>query len=125
MKKIIVLIVAVLMLMVLVFALAEAPVCGGWAAADSTELTEERLAVFDKAMTGLVGVDYEPTAYLGNQVVAGQNHCFLCKVTVVYPDAEPYFALVYIYEDLEGGATVRSIAQLDLAAFANPAEAAE
>ena len=33
----------------------------------------------------------------------------LCKAQVVVPDAEEYEAVVYIYEDLEGNATVSDI----------------
>ena len=55
-------------------------------------MTEEQKAVFDKAVEKLLGVSYEPVTYLGSQVVAGQNHCFLCKATVIYPDAKPTYA---------------------------------
>ena len=36
---------------------------------------------------------YTPIAVLGRQ---GDTYCILCKATVVYPDAKPYNALVYI-----------------------------
>ena len=76
-------------------------------------------------MTGLTGVRYEPVAYLGSQLVAGRNHCFLCKATVVYPGAAPKFVLVYIYEDLSGNARMTNIAALDIAALSAPAKTAE
>lgn len=63
---------------------------------------------------------YEPVAYLGSQVVAGLNHCYLCRPTVVYPDAQPSWKLVYVYEPLEGPAEINLIADLDLAALAAP-----
>lgn len=63
---------------------------------------------------------YEPVAYLGIQVVAGMNHCYLCRATVVYPDAQPSWKLVYVYEPLEGVAEITRIADLDLAALATP-----
>ena len=78
-------------------------------------ITDDVQQVFDKAMESLVGVDYKPVAYLGYQVVAGKNHCLLCQAKVVYPNAQPYYALVYIYEDLEGNATITNIAKLDIA----------
>ena len=87
---------------------------GGWSAAESPEITEEVKTLMDKAMEGLLGVDYTPVAYLGSQIVAGTNHCILCQAKVVYPGAEPYFALVYIYEDLNGGAEILDIKTLDL-----------
>ena len=63
---------------------------------------------------------YEPVAYLGSQVVAGMNHAYLCRATVVYPDAQPAWKLVYVYEPLEGVAEITRIADLDLAALATP-----
>lgn len=85
------------------------PVPGGWAASDSAEITDELRALFDKGLEGLVGVNYLPVAYLGSQVVAGMNHAFLCQAQVVYPDAQPYFAIVYLYADLSGGVSVLDI----------------
>ena len=65
-------------------------------------------------MEGLIGVNYEPIAYMGSQVVAGLNHCFLCKATVVYPGAQPSYKMVYIYEALDGHAEVLEIADVAL-----------
>ena len=109
MKKMFAVLFAAMMVFCAVSAVAEAPALGGWSVAESTEISEENQAVFDKAMEGLLGVHYEPVAYLGSQVVAGRNHCFLCKATVVYPNAVPTLALVYIYEDLQGNAQVTHI----------------
>ena len=95
---------------------------GGWQAAESPELTEERTAVFETAIKDLVGVNYVPVAYLGSQVVAGTNHCFLCKATVVYPNAVPSYTLVYFHEDLEGNATIMQSTDIDIAALSAPAE---
>ena len=88
---------------------------GGWNIAEDTELTDDQRSLFEKALEGLVGVGYEPVAYLGSQVVAGLNHCFLCKATVVYPGAEPAYKLVYIYESLDGNASLTDVADLDIA----------
>ena len=125
MKKIVSLLIAAMMLLTATCALAEMPVSGGWVVADSTEVSEKDKAIFDKAMEGLLGVDYEPIAYLGNQVVAGLNHCFLCKATVVVPDAETTLVLVYIYQDLDGNADITNIVDLNIAALSTPVEAAE
>ncbi len=87
---------------------------GGWSAAASPEVTQEAQEAFDKAMEGLMGVDYTPVALLGTQVVAGTNYCILCQATVVSPEAQPYYALVYIYEALDGSAEVLTITDLEL-----------
>ena len=93
----------------------DVPIAGGWMATESPAVTQEVQEVFDKAMEGFVGVDYQPIACLGYQIVAGKNHCLLCKAQVVYPNARPYYALMYIYEDLEGNATITNITRLDIA----------
>lgn len=94
-------------------ALAEGPL-GGWTLADTIEMTDDLTALFDKGMEGLLGVDYVPLAYLGSQVVAGRNHCFLCRATVVYPGAQSVLALVYLYEDLSGEVSVTDIVPFDI-----------
>ena len=83
---------------------------GGWTTASDTAITEEIRALFEKGMEGLVGVNYEPIAYLGSQVVAGINHAILCQATVVYPGAESKLVVVYLYEDLQGNVSILNIA---------------
>lgn len=95
-------------------ALGEAGLAGGWTVADSAEVTEDMQLLFEKAMAEMVGVDYMPVAVLGSQLVAGTNYCFLCRATVVYPNAQPYYALVYLYQDLNGNASVLQIDQLEI-----------
>lgn len=85
---------------------------GGWTASESTRMSEELTAAFGKAMEGLTGVGYEPVACLAQQVVSGTNYAILCKAQVVYPDAQPYYALVYLYQDLQGNAELLKIAGL-------------
>lgn len=87
---------------------------GGWTVYPDTTITDEERKVFDKAIEGLTGVGYEPVAYLGSQVVAGTNHCFLCKATVVYPGTTPQYKLVYIYEKLDGTEEILNIADISL-----------
>ena len=99
-------------------AAAETNMVDGWSVAEDTAITEENRAIFDKGMEKLVGVQYEPVAYLGSQLVAGMNHCFLCKATVVYPNAVPTWKLVYLYENLQGEVSVLNIADLEIDALA-------
>ncbi|MBR2662602.1 MAG: hypothetical protein IKE25_02695 [Clostridia bacterium] len=77
-------------------------------------MTEGRKALFDKGLEGLLGVNYLPVAYLGSQIVAGTNHAFLCQTTVVYPGAQPEYAIVYLYEDLQGNVSILNIADFDI-----------
>ena len=59
-------------------------------------MLEEVTVVFEKAMDGLTGVGYEPVGYLGEK---DGVYCVLCRATVVYPDAKPYYALVYVNDE--------------------------
>ena len=93
----------------------EAPDAGGtglvgaFTDAESPVITDEFRKVFDKATETLTGVDYEPYAYLASQVVAGTNHLVLCKATPTVPDAVTTYALVTVYEDLNGNAEITDI----------------
>lgn len=95
-------------------AFGEEMLAGGWTVADSAEVTDDMQLLFEKAMAEMVGVDYVPVAVLGFQLVAGTNYCFLCRATVVYPDAQLYYALVYLYQDLSGNASVLQIDPLEI-----------
>ena len=110
MKRILALVLMLSLLIVPCAFAEDGALAGGWTLCDPAEpIPEEALAAFDKAMEGLVGVSYEPAALLSTQVVAGLNYCFLCKAQVIVPDAQPYWAYVYVYADLEGDAAVTSI----------------
>lgn len=91
-------------------------IAGGMNKADSPEITDEFKKVFEKATAELVGVEYTPVAYLASQVVAGTNHCVLCKATPVVPDARTTYSVVYIYEDLSGNAEITDIVESEAAA---------
>lgn len=113
-------IIALMLMLVLLLAL---PACGqkkeeasvgGWTPTEDAVLTEAAQGAFDKAMEGLVGVNYTPVALLGTQLVSGTNYSILCEATVVYPDAQPYYAVVTVYQDLQGKAEVKNIMALDL-----------
>ena len=79
---------------------------GGWTKSESPEITDEFMAVFEKATETLTGMKYKPVAYIASQVVAGTNHLVLCRATATVPGAATYYALVYIYESLQGDAEI-------------------
>ena len=84
--------------------------------ADPT-VTEELKVVFEKGASVLTGSSFVPVAYLGSQVVAGTNHAFLCQAVTAYPgtiDADPSYAIVYLYEDLQGNVSILNIADFDI-----------
>lgn len=91
-------------------------VVGGWTRADSPEITDDITKLLEKATKNLTGADYTPVAYVASQVVAGTNHCVLCKVAPVVPNASAKYALVYIYEDLEGNAEITKVLDTEVSA---------
>ena len=82
---------------------------GAWQEAETPVLTEEAKAAFQKATEGFVGVDYVPVALLSTQTVAGTNYRILCEATVVYPGAEMHYAVVSVYQSLDGNANILSV----------------
>lgn len=48
-------------------------------------------------------------ALLSTQVVAGNSYRILCEATVVYPSAESHYAVMTVYEGLDGSANILSV----------------
>lgn len=73
---------------------------GGWSA--YRDLTPEDKVVFNKAMEGLVGVDYEPKK-ISKQIVNGTNYRFFCHgVPAVQGDHSlPAIVTIYVAPDAE------------------------
>lgn len=84
---------------------------GGWTPFNST-LSKTDIAIFGKAMHGLVGVNYEPVA-VATQVVAGRNYDFFCNARGVYPGSTNDAAIVRIYDPATGDPHITSITRVD------------
>ena len=137
MKKIVSLLMALVLVLTLCASASAEMMTGGWEMAEArsailTEeaqfepmMTDEAAAAFSKAMENLDGAEYIPVALLATQVVAGTNYCILCQGKYVVPDAKPFWALVYIYADLEGNAQILNIYELYIDMHAYPAETEE
>ena len=80
---------------------------GGWGAY-SADISSEAQTAFNKAFEGFLGVTYTPLA-VASQVVSGMNYSFFCNALGVYPGAQPGGAMVQIYADLNGNATIQNI----------------
>ena len=117
MKKIICAVFAIMLIVAAVAFAENTMLLGGWTASESFEITEENKALFDKGTEKLLGVNYTPVAYLGSQVVAGTNHCFLAQATVVTPDAQPAYKLVFLCEKPDGSVELLGIADFNFGAF--------
>ena len=84
-------------------------IAGGYTDAASPEVPDSVKSVFAKATETLTGVGYEPVAYLGSQVVAGTNHLILCKATPTTAEPKSTYALVTLFEGLNGEAEITNV----------------
>ncbi|MBR4164303.1 MAG: hypothetical protein IKR11_12335 [Solobacterium sp.] len=117
MKKLMTILLSAMMICMLASCKGEKPaetVSGGWTITDSLTVTEEAQNAFDKAMENLTGVNYTPLGLLGTQLVSGTNYCFICEASVVIPDPVPYYAVVSVYQNLQGEAQILNIVPLDI-----------
>lgn len=64
---------------------------------------------------GVDGVSYRPIAYLGSQVVAGQNFAVLAFSKTTTKDSYPILSVLTIYKDLDNNSKITSVAQVKLA----------
>lgn len=90
-------------------------IAGGWTLNPDfaePDMPQEARAAFDQAMEGFLGVGYTPVAYLGSQVVAGRNYAYLCKATVITAQPVTKLAVVKVYCDLQGNASILDIADI-------------
>ena len=88
---------------------------GGWnfTTAAGGALDERAQEAFDKAIEDLDGAAYTALAKLGSQVVAGTNYAILCKVSSVTAQPKTGVAVMVIYYDLSGEASITNIAAFD------------
>ena len=99
-----------------------------WDFSVPTEITDEVMGLFSKAIENLDGVGYEPIAYLGveySEEKSGNVHCILCRSTVVYPDAMPTYVLMYVNEHKDGTVEMQNIWDIWIPAHAVPSESSE
>lgn len=82
---------------------------GGWVPAADPTVTVELNAKLERALDGLVGASFIPVAYMGSQVVSGTNYALLCRMAFVVPEAVETYALVYLYEALDGSVELTKV----------------
>ena len=85
------------------------PLMGGWSVNQGKvgmKYNPEAKKAFDKAVSVFDSLKIQPIALLATQVVAGTNYCFLCRIKPADKSIKTGTALVYVYEDLSGNATV-------------------
>jgi len=87
---------------------------GGWSFAEDYKITDKLSSVIEKASQAKLGAKYEPVANIGSQLVSGTNHAVLCKITTVTPNSDSHYALVYVYESLDGKCEITDIKDIEL-----------
>ena len=75
-----------------------AVVVGDWDLSDvkGIALPQKVESAFTEVVSGIVGADYEPVAYLGKQLVNGVNYKILALKTPVVPNGTKHFVKLII-----------------------------
>ena len=81
---------------------------GGWDD-EVPAVNEASVKALEKAQETLLGASYKEVCCLRTQIVAGTNYCLLCEITPVATCVENYYAIVTVYEDLEGNAEITEV----------------
>ena len=98
---------------------------GGWVAAEDHSVTDRVRELVQESFFHVLGVRHKPIAYLGYQVVAGTNHCILCKRSAVIPNPVYSYELLYIYEDLDGKCQITNTKTVDISEYTEYVDPAE
>ena len=93
---------------------------GEWELTQNGALTEDAQSAFDKAMQGLMGVNYTPLVLLAVREAEKAGYCLLCEARVVYPNAQPYYAFVTVIGD-----EIARIVAMDIGKVAESGEIAD
>ncbi len=116
MKKVFAFLLVLSLMLGCVSALAEAPLSGGWIVVEDDkddDIEDRGEAALKKAAANLTGAVYEEEGVLAYQIVAGTNYCILCRVTPVVPNAVSHWALVYVYEALDGTCEILEVKDIE------------
>lgn len=82
---------------------------GGWTASESPVVSEEARSAFEKAVPAQEDFPYEPAALLETQLVSGMNYSVFCVSEDLTSDGTPRYAIVHVYEALDGSAEITEI----------------
>ena len=79
-----------------------------------TEEQEPGVKAFEKATQELQKVKYKPVYVLSSQVVSGTNYCVLAQAKTDEPEAEAYYTLATVHEDLSGKVEITELRYFDI-----------
>ena len=112
-------IIALLLALVTALTLAAFP---AFAETAETPAEPDPQAVFDKVTEGLLGTDYKMLALVGKDDLFGMMvYSFLCRITVVAPDAEPKLGMLLASVSPEGDAELLMVFACPAAEDGTPA----
>ena len=91
-------------------------ILGGWNLDEvkGCNLPQKVATDFTAVTSELVGADYEPIAYLGNQQVNGTNYRILVLMRTVAPNVEKRIVKMIIHEDTDCAVSLVSVSGLPL-----------
>ena len=98
----------------------EEVVTGGWTIdleAQSLTIPSEALEAFHAAIGNQEGLQIEPIALLGTQVVSGLNYMFFCTETPSNSTKDSSYKVVIVYKDLTGSSTITQIRDFDFNSY--------
>lgn len=87
--------------------------------AKTLNIPKEAREAFTKAVENYDGVELNPIALLGTQVVSGTNYMYLCTSTPVTQNPKTSYAIVVVYKDLKGKSEITSVEDFDYTKYTN------
>lgn len=87
---------------------------GAWTLAnmEAAKLPEKAATAFSKVTNGMVGAEYVPVLYVGEQIVNGTNYMIICKQTLVTNPPEEHLVTMVINCSAQGSCSIVSIEQI-------------
>ena len=99
---------------------ADGEAVGAWEIREATSgvaMTAEAAQAFSKAAENYDGVEINPLALLGTQVVSGTNYLILGTGHAVVQNPVTSLYVATVYEDLQGNCEFTDVSQFDLLAY--------
>ena len=91
---------------------------GGWeldnAEVRAVLLPQKVASAFYDVTSDMVGADYTPVAYIGEQIVNGVNYCVIALQSIVAPQSVDRLVKMILHVNTEGRASLKSISKIEL-----------
>ena len=77
-------------------------------------LPQKAQSAFTGVTMDLVGADYEPTLYIGKQLVNGTNYCILALQILMVANPKKRLVKMIIHENFDGTCKLLSVSPVNL-----------